>query len=253
MADALSNATPRRGFVGRLLAGAAAAAGGALLGRDLGAQQRAVAPAGAAAGRPVSAAWDMSWVDRITGTHRQVFDSPEIADGTVLHQARTWMSDYAEVYGVKPAQMSGVVVIRHAAIPMVLNDALWNELDLGRTLAKPNGDSPPMTPTILKDPSTGEPARQNPFLTSSLKGGARHALIWPDGGFDSLMERGVIVLACNLALRRAVGLVVSHDGVDATAARAKVMANLLPGVIVMPSGIFAVTRAQEAGCNFLQV
>ena len=248
MTDSPDAPSPRRTFLGKVAGTAAVLAAGSVLPVEL----RAAVPRSATRAAPPGD-WDMSWVDRITGTHRQVFDAPEIADGTVLHQARTWMSDYAEVYGAKPAQMSGVVVIRHAAIPMVLNDALWNELDLGRTLAKPNGDSPPMTPTVLKDPSTGEPARRNPFLTSSLKDGARHALIWPDGGFDALMERGVIVLACNLALRRAVGLVSSHDGVDATVARAKVMANLLPGVIVMPSGIFAVTRAQEAGCNFLQV
>lgn len=244
--------TPRRGFVGRMAAGMAALAGGALFGRALGAQQGATM-ASRRSVAPVSADWDMSWVDRVAGAHRQVFDSPEIADGSVLHQARTWLADFAEVYGAKPAEMSGVVVIRHAAIPMVLNDALWGELDLGRTLARADGDSPPMTPTVLKDPATGAPARRNPFLASNLKDGAKHALIWPDGGFDSLMERGVVVLACNLALRRAVGLVARHDGVDATVARAKVMANLIPGVIVMPSGIFAVTRAQEAGCNFLQV
>ena len=35
-------------------------------------------------------------------------------------------------------------------------------------------------------------------------------------------------------------------------ARKTVLANLVPGVIVMPSGIFAVTRAQEAGCQYIR-
>lgn len=252
MAADLSNATPRRGFVGRVLAGAAAVAGGALLGRDLGAQQGASRPS-VAGGRPVSADWDMSWVDRITGAHKQVFDSPEIMEGTGLTQTRTWMNGYAEVYGAKPADMSAVLVIRHAAIPMILNDALWDELDLGRALAARTGDMPPTTESVLRDPVTGEPARRNPFLSTSMKGDAKYAMTYPNGGFDSLMQDGVIVLACNLALRRPIGMVMRHDRVDNATARAKVMANIIPGVIVMPSGIFAVSRAQEAGCNFLQV
>lgn len=250
MPDAFAIPTPRRGFVGRLVAGAAAAVGGTILGRDLGAQQES--SASIAGRRPVSENWDMSWVDRVTGTHRMVFDSPEIAEGTALNQVRTWMNGYAEVYGAKPSEMSGVLVIRHAAIPMLLNDALWDELDLGRELAKPNGDSPPMTARVLPDPDSGAPARRNPFLSSNMKGGARHALLYPNGGLDALMESGVIVLGCNLALRRAVSMVARHDGTDSAAARTKVMANLVPGVIIMPSGIFATSRAQEAGCKFLQ-
>lgn len=249
--DALSSPTPRRGFVGRMLAGVAGLAGGALLGRDLAAQQ-GVIPAASPATRAASDAWDMSWVDRVTGAHRMVFDSPEISDGVVLNQARTWMSGYAEVYGAKPSDMNAVVVIRHAAIPMILNDRLWDELDLGRALAASAGGQRPMSGSVLPDPATGEPARRNPFLSANMKDGARHALILPDAGLDALMERGVIVLACNLALRRPVSMVSRKEGVDAATARAKVLANLVPGVIVMPSGIFATSRAQEAGCNFLQ-
>jgi intracellular sulfur oxidation DsrE/DsrF family protein len=35
-------------------------------------------------------------------------------------------------------------------------------------------------------------------------------------------------------------------------ARAAVIAALVPGVIRMPSGVFAVMRAQEAGCQFVR-
>ena len=189
----------------------------------------------------------MSWVERVKGAHRQVFDAPEIANGTVLHQASTWMRDYATVYGAKDADMSGVLVIRHAAIPMVLDDVLWERLDLGRRLGEQAEDKEP-----IKDAATGEPARRNPFLNANSKGNERHTMLWPDGGLDTLISRGAIVLACNLALRRAIGMVREVDRVDADEARKTVMAHLLPGVIVMPSGIFAVTRAQEAGCRYLR-
>ena len=248
----MAESTPRRSFIGRAAATAAAMMCGSILGRDLGAQSVAGSiggAAGASSSRPVSDTWDMSWVDRVTGSHRMVFDCPTIESGTVLHQAFTWMKDYQEVYGAKDSDMSGVIVIRHAAIHMVLNDKLWDELDLARTLARMEGPSAKPLP----DPVTGEPARRNPFVASSLRGGRFGGMAMEASAMDSLMARGVTILCCNLALRRAVSIVASKEGVDQDTARAKVLANLVPGVIVMPSGIFAVTRAQEAGCNFLQV
>jgi len=48
-----------------------------------------------------------------------------------------------------------------------------------------------------------------------------------------------------------VGLVQKQDKLDASAARAKAMSMLVPGVIMQPSGIFADVMAQEAGCVFV--
>jgi hypothetical protein len=243
MRDPISPATARRGFLGRLAGAAAALAGGGLLAREAGAQA-----AQAAVQAPTSAAWDMSWVERVTGAHRQVFDAPEIADGTALHQARSWMAGYAEVYGAKDADMSAVIVVRHAAIPMVLDDAFWARYEVAKQLANPEEGEK----VVLKDPASGELPRRNPFLSANVQPKDRYALIWPDGGLDALIGRGAIVLACNLALRRAVSMAARTDRVSAEAARATVLAHLVPGVVVMPNGIFAVTRAQEAGCRYIR-
>ena len=87
---------------------------------------------------------------------------------------------------------------------------------------------------------------------ANAKQGDRHSMLWADGGLDTLVSRGAIVLACGLALNRAYAMARKAEGLDAAGARALVRANLLPGTYVMPSGIFAVARAQEAGCNFLR-
>jgi hypothetical protein len=177
-----------------------------------------------------------------------VFDAPEIADGTALHQARSWMAGYAEVYAARDADMSAVIVVRHAAIPMVLDDTLWSRYEVAKQLANPDEGEP----VVLKDPASGELPRRNPFLSANAKPGDRYGVIWPDGGLDALIGRGAIVLACNLALRRAVSIVAKADRVSPDAARATVLAHLVPGVVVMPNGIFAVTRAQEAGCRYIR-
>ena len=185
------------------------------------------------------ASWDMQWVDRITGQYRQVFDAPEIAEGTVVHQARVFLSGFGDVYSAKDEQLSAVLVIRHAAIPMVANDRLWDELELGKRFK-------------LKDPETGKGARRNPFLNANTPKAAKYAMIWPDGGLDTLIARGATVLCCNLALFRLVSMVAKHDGVDHDQARSKVLENLVPGVIVQPSGVFAVARAEAAGCQYIR-
>jgi len=187
----------------------------------------------------VAADWDMTWVERVTGTYRMVFDAPEIAEGTVLHQARVYRSGYSEVHGTKDADTTAVLVIRHAAIPIVANDRLWDELELGKKFK-------------VKDAETGKDARRNPFLNANVPRGAKHALIWPDGGLDTLIERGSIALACNLALFRLVSMIAKHDKIENRAARQKTLDNLVPGVIVQPSGIFAVARAEAAGCDYIR-
>jgi hypothetical protein len=181
--------------------------------------------------------WDDSWVRRVKGRHKQVFDAPEMANGTVLHQARTYLKGYEVVYGAKDSDMSAVLVIRHAAVPMVVGDELWHRYDFGRE-------------DKLKDPTTGRRTKRNPFI--SVKSDDRHSIVWPDGGLDTLIARGAIVLACNLALTGLAGMIAQKEKLDRDKARERLLANLVPGVIVMPSGIFAVARAQEAGCHYIR-
>ena len=223
-------AADRRGFLARLAGGVTALMAGGL-----------IAPAAAATdGRTprASGPWDDSWVQRVTGKHRQVFDSPQIAEGAALDQARMFMRGYSDVYGTTDAETSAVLVIRHEAIPIVLNDETWDRYELGKKFK-------------LKDPTTGKPARRNPFL-NPLEGD-KYALVWLDGSVEKLLERGAVVLACNMALGGFAGeYIMKHDGVKFPEARDRAKAAVLPGVVLQPSGIFAVARAQEAGCSYIR-
>jgi hypothetical protein len=253
MRDFLTDPTPRRGFLTRLAA-AGATLGATLHGRPLLAQAGAPSgtpmPGGPPAPQPATPpAWDLSWVDRLTASHRQVFDAPELVDGVVLHQASAWLQGYADVYSAKDGDANAVLVIRHFAVPMVMNDATWDRYDLGNVMAQFAADKQP-----VKDPASGQPARRNPYLNANNKPGDRYTsmYIWPNGGLDTLMTRGATVLACNMALAyMATNVMAKKDGTTPDAALASLKQNLLPGVIVMPSGIFAVSRAQEAGCRYI--
>lgn len=196
----------------------------------------AVGPALDAQGAPQAQGYDMSWAARVTGKHRMVFDSPEVADGVVFHQARSFLAGYAAVYKLSDADLTAVMVLRHKGVILACGDAAWS-------------DGKPGEENALKDPMTGEVAKRNPFI--NVPPGAPHALTWPDGAMDTLIQRGVIVLACELALGGLAAQIAARRQIPRPEARAVVFDNLVPGVVRMPSGIFATSHAQQLGCGVM--
>ena len=76
--------------------------------------------------------------------------------------------------------------------------------------------------------------------------------MFDDFALDKFIARGGIALACDLALRDMIELVRTKDGVSAEEARKQATAMLVPGVLLQPSGVFAVVRAQEAGATYVR-
>ena len=83
---------------------------------------------------PVTDKWDMSWTERLTGKYRAVFDSPEPAEGSALFRAVAWCDMYKDVYGAERAEMAPVIVFRHSAIPLIMNNAYWESYEIGKEL-----------------------------------------------------------------------------------------------------------------------
>jgi hypothetical protein len=220
----------RRQFIAEVASGASALAAVGLGAAELGAQGT---PA-----TPPQGGWDLSWVDRVKlATHRQVFDAPAIAEGMALNNAVVWLNGYKEVYRTGDADMAPVLVFRHKGLPVALNDDMWARLALG------DEDK-------LKDPTTGEPTKRNPFM--NLQAGDKHATIFPEAGLDALLARGATVLCCNLVLMRFAGTLAKKEGLSKEKAQQEMIEAVIPGVIRMPSGVFATARAEEAGCFFLR-
>ncbi len=223
--------TQRRDFIKR----ASLIAAGTLAATRLDAQGGATDAATPSPSPAAPSDWDMSWTERVTGKHRMVFDMPEVAEGMSLHHARSFFHGYAETLGLTDADLSAGLVVRLAAVPVVLDDVMWADGHFA-------GDT-------LKDPVGGEPAKKNPFIRTPAD--ARHRLTWPDGALDDLMGRGMIVLVCELAFNNTVGQVARRKEITRQEARELVTRNLLPGVIRMPSGVFATCHAQSLGCGVL--
>lgn len=215
--------THRRGFLGAIAA--AAAAGLASL--------TPLRAAAAATPRrdPLSGAADPAferWLNRITGKHRMVFDAPEVNSGMPVIWPRVWLNGNNDNYGTTDAQNSGVVILRHAAIPLAMQDALWAKYKLGEVFELKDGDLPATRNTFAKP------------LPLPL----------PGTGVEQLLAKGVLFGVCNVALTIYSGAVAQKMGLEAAAVKADWVAGLIPGVQVVPSGVLAVSRAQEKNCGY---
>lgn len=178
--------------------------------------------------------WDTTWADRVKGQYRAVFDSPEASEGSGLVRATAWCDHYKEVYSVERSAMSPVLVLRHAAIDLIMNDAYWQRFKVGKAMK-------------IKD-SRGKWSEVNPISAASLAADARERKY----KLETFMADGGIVLACAWAFGgRAVSRFQQEDKLERAAADARAREHIVPGVILQPNGIFAVLRAQEAGCKYV--
>lgn len=189
-----------------------------------------------AAAQSSSGPWDTTWLDRLAkAQYRVVFNASDISDGAVLSYASTFLEDFHTVHGTTDSQTRAVIVFRRLGIPMALNDRIWERYAIGDD-------------TKVKDPNTHAPATRNPFWQPR-----RGATGWEaQTALEPLEARGVISLVCNEALGNWASGAAERVKRDPDAVKAEWRANLIPGAILVPSGIYALIRAQNAGCAYMQ-
>ena len=178
----------------------------------------------------------MSWLQRVNRRRRTVFDTNEVSGGAGLAFVAAYLQGARDAYGDPDA--STVLVHRHASVPIVLGDVIWRRLALGESLK-------------LKDPTTGETAQRNPFI--GYREGDKFSPTGADSGLDTLMKNGTIVLACNRALTGYAYQLAAKEKIERDQAKKELFAAIVPGVYVVPNGVFGVCAAQEAGCGYITV
>lgn len=222
--------THRRDFLTQVATAAVAVAGTACA-APLAAANLSASPAG---GTP----FDDTWTRRVSSAkHRAVFDSPAVDDGLALSHATFFMQGYKEQFGLSGDDVVPVVIMRHLGTIMAMNDALWEKYTLGERYK-------------VKDPNTGKDAVRNPFLHVSKDD--KDPLVSPEASLEGLRAAGAVLLACNKAAMRFAGQMATKSKRNAEEVRAEFRANMVPGVHLQPSGIYAVLRAQDAGCGFIK-
>ncbi len=219
----------RREFLGKITAGAAAYSA---LPFALAASACAAEGSNQAAGD-----FDLSWPGKLTGKHKAVFDMADIESGYGLWRGMAWAGQVQQYMNVPATDVSLVIILRHNAISLAMDQAYWDKYGIGKKKSVLHPMTQQLTDKnpVLLGPDQGVPA---PFDAAAL---------------PKQQAKGVIFLACNLAFTLdCVPAVEAADKVSTEEATKIAKSHILPGVLLQPSGVFAATRAQEAGCTYVK-
>ena len=223
--DILSK-TPRREFLGSLAAGAA----------TLGIST--LAPLGLSASPDLStmAGEADAWFEKVKGKHRVVFDVPEPHEVFPFAWPRVFLMTNANT-GTPEAESGVVVVLRHNAIPYAMNDTVWAKYKFGEVFK-------------IDDAATKAPSVRNAFWKPKVGDFAVPGIGNVAIGINELQDSGVMFCVCDMALT-VYSAAIAGAGGDPVAVKKDFVANLLPGIQIVPSGVWALGRAQEKKCAYI--
>ena len=227
--DESSAANPRRDFLGKLAVGAAALTA---LNIPL---QLAASPASTGADYPVAPSADPdAWFASLKGKHRMVLDVPRPNELMPFAWPRVFLLTNAAT-GTPEKDTNVVVVLRHEGIPYAFEDRIWAKYKFGDVFK-------------VNDPKTKSPSARNPFW-KPMPGDFKIPGIGPvDIGIDQLQASGVKFCVCDMAMT-VYSAALAADA-DPAEVKKDWISGLLPGIEPMPSGIWAIGRAQEHGCTY---
>jgi len=219
--------TPRRGFLARLAAGAAALT---------------ALPALPVEARASGQQADQDkWLAGLTGKHRCLFDFPNHAEGLPLLHMYNYLNTYKTAYGTKDGEVNAIGTFYFigptSSIPLAFNDAMWTKYKFGEYLK-------------LTDPKTKAPATRNMFNAPQdgdpvLFGGKMAA-----ASIQNLHRIGGSFLICNNAFGFLVNQLAQGGAGSAADIDKELRANLLPGVTMVPAMVIAIEKAQEKGIAY---
>ena len=215
--------TQRRGFLGRLLGGAAAVT---LLGAT---PKSLMADDGAGPGD--------DWMKELKGKHRTVFDMSSHGNGKPLTQAKNYLDAWRDAFSTPESDVNLVIGVHGNAIPVVLTDALWTRFKIGEQYE-------------VTDGATKAPGVRNVFSTASATAGG---LVTPEQSVEGLQKRGVRFLVCNNTIAGATKKLSAAGFGTPDEVRAAIVGGLLPGVITVPAMVVALTQLQELGVKYTKI
>jgi intracellular sulfur oxidation DsrE/DsrF family protein len=220
-----NNSNPRRQFLGKIATGVAA------IGLS------SIAPISAYAENVATPLEDVEeWFKKIKGKHRIVFDATQPNGVFPFAWPKVFLLTNAKT-GTPEKDCSVVVVLRHSAIGYAMQDNIWAKYGIGELFQ-------------AEDPKTGKASTRNPFWKPKPGDFKLPAVGEVQIGINELQDSGVMFCVCDMALTVYSGAVADKMKMDPAEIKKEWVAALLPGIQVVPSGVWAVNRAQERGCSY---
>ena len=169
-----------------------------------------------------------AWIDRLTGSHRAMIQTHQYFMSALV-DARTMLANSRDAYGIREGDFSIAVITHGVAIQGLLSDETWQRFGLGEFYK-------------VNDPKTGAPSVRNFYLDPQDGEPA-------DAAVRDLTQRGVVFVACNVALK-GLARKLAHGG-SPDAIYPELKSGLVAGVALVPDAFVTITRAQERGVHYI--
>jgi hypothetical protein len=223
--------THRRGFLANLAAGAA---GLTLLGNPI---RLNAAPLPVRDDKPGDNPGDPdAWFSQVKGKHRLILDVPRPNEIMPFAWPRVFLMTNVAT-GTPEKDINVVVVLRHEGIPYAFEDRVWEKYKFGEMFK-------------IEDPKTKAPSIRNPFWKPAPGAYNVPGIGTVEIGIDQLQSSGVMFCVCDAAMTVYSAVAAGGMNADPAAVKKDWLSGLLPGIQPVPSGIWAVGRAQEHGCSY---
>jgi intracellular sulfur oxidation DsrE/DsrF family protein len=176
------------------------------------------------------------WFQKMAGKHRMVYDVIRTVGLAPFAWARAFLSSNQET-GSPPNECNVVIVLRAEGIPYAFNSEIWAKYNFGVVFK-------------VDDPTSKKPSMHNPFWQPEKGLYNVPGIGALEIGINELQDSGVMFCVCNTAIRIQSAILGKAMNIDAAEVNTELLAGLLPGIQVMPSGVWALGRAQEHGCSY---
>ncbi|MES2622474.1 MAG: twin-arginine translocation signal domain-containing protein [Bacteroidota bacterium] len=220
-------ANPRRAFLGKIAAGLTAMGLTSYFPfQALAKPTASFSPAGSAD----------EWFGKIKGKHRMVFDATHPHEVFPFAWPKVFLMTN-EKTGTPPSECGVVVVLRHSAIGYAMENKLWEKYKLGEVFE-------------AQDQLTKKPATRNPFWQPKEGDFKIPGVGNVQIGINELQANGVMFCVCEMAMTVYSAAIAQQTGGDAVSIKKEFLAGILPDIQVVPSGVWALGRAQQQGCGY---
>lgn len=180
-----------------------------------------------------------AWFNKVKGKHRMVFDVTKPNGILPFAWPKIFILTNAAT-GTPETDTGVVVILRHDAIPFAMESRLWEKYKFGEFFK-------------IDDEKTKAPSIRNMFWQPGPDDFKVPGIGSVTIGINDLQASGVMFCVCNMAITVLSAAMAGSMNKDADEVKKDWISGILPGIEIVPSGVWAVGRAQEHNCAYCYV
>ena len=240
--DQLNVKSHRRGFIARVSTGIAAFSLAGLVSPFNAMSQ----PKPLAAKKPTAAMNPADeWFLKVKGRHKVVYDAPRPNEIMPFAWPKVFLLTN-QATGSPESDCGVVVVLRHTAICYAFKDSMWAKYNFEEVFGAGNPG-----PTFQAADAAVATKTRNPFLSTNLGDFKIPGFGAVDIAIPQLQASGVMFCVCSAAMTVFSTIIAGKMNMKPEEVMNDWNQELIPGIQPVPSGVWALGRAQEHGCHYI--